>query len=62
MAANAPSLEEIRAQMEHGDRPKANAELQAMIAAGAVAPDVHRLLAFAHLRNGESASAIPALR
>lgn len=54
-------LEDIRARIKAGDRSWALARLRSLIRKGAVAPDVHRLLAFAHLEDGDFAAAVGAL-
>jgi tetratricopeptide (TPR) repeat protein len=54
-------LEQIRRRIEAGDSPWAIEQLRTLIRQGAAAPDVHRLLALAHLKDGAFDAAIAAL-
>ena len=54
-------LEQIRGRIEAGDVSSAIEQLRSLIGKGVAAPDVHRLLAFAHLKDGAFDAAIAAL-
>src|SRR5262245_3583155 len=54
-------LEPIRRQIDAGDHAWAIGRLRDMIGKGVAGPDVHRLLAFAHLKGGPFDAAVAAL-
>src|SRR5258708_6945475 len=56
------SLEQIRERIEAGEPSWAVKRLRSLIRKGAAAPDVHRLLALAYLKEGTFVSAIAALQ
>src|SRR5262245_49453672 len=55
-------LEQIRRRIEAGDPSWAIERLRSLIGKGGAAPDVHRLLALAHLKDGAFDAAIAALK
>src|SRR5262245_14225626 len=54
-------LEEIRRRIKAGETSWAIGQLRSMISQGVAGPDVHRLLALAHLEDGGFERAIQAL-
>src|SRR5262245_33133244 len=54
-------LDKIRSQIEAGDSSWAIEQLRSLIGKGVAAPDVHRLLALAHLKEGAFDAAMAAL-
>jgi tetratricopeptide (TPR) repeat protein len=55
-------LEQIRRRIEAGDPSWAIERLRSLISKGVAAPDVHRLLALAHLKHGAFDAAVAALK
>src|SRR5882757_2350855 len=62
MIGDSYSLEHIRKRIEAGGSPCAIEQLRSLIGKGVAAPDVHRLLALAYLKEGAFVAAFSALQ